>query len=75
MRSTSDSVSKQTTLLDGVGFGPSKWCVYGRGLNGSANKAMNSNIISNVKVHLKTLNGNVNIKKHESHGLLRARRN
>ena len=56
------NASKQTTLLDGVGFGPPKWCVYGRGLNGSANEAMNSNSISNVKVHLKIRNGNVNIK-------------
>ena len=40
--------SKQTTLLDGVGFGPPKWCVYGRGLNESAHEDMNGNSISNV---------------------------
>ena len=52
-------VSKQTTLLDGVDVGPSKWHVRGRGLNRSVHEGMND--VSNVKVHLKTRSGNVNI--------------
>ena len=51
--------SKQTTLLDGVDVGPPKQRVCWRGLNRSFHEAMNN--ISNVKVHLKTRSGNVNI--------------
>ena len=58
-------VSKQTTLLDGVDVGPPKQRVCWRGLNRYLHEAMNS--ISNVKVHLKTPNGNVNIVKYMRH--------
>ena len=54
------NLSKQTTLLDGIDVGPSKWRVCGRGLNKSVNEGMNN--ISNVKVHLKTRSGKVNIR-------------
>ena len=54
------NASKQTTLLDGVDVGPPKQRVCWRGLNGSVHEAMNN--ISNVKVHLKTRSGNVNIR-------------
>ena len=50
---------KQTTLLDGVDVGPLKQRVCWRGLNRYVHEAMND--ISNVKVHLKTSSGNVNI--------------
>ena len=53
------NVSKQTRLLDGVEVGPPKQRMCWRGLNRSVHEAMNN--ISNVKVHLKTCNGNVNI--------------
>ena len=53
------SVSKQTTLLDGADVGPFKQRVCWRCLNRSVHEAMNN--ISNVKVHLKTRSGNVNI--------------
>ena len=53
------NASKQTTLLDGVDVGPPKQRVYWRGLNRSVHEVMNN--ISNVKVHLKTCSGNVNI--------------
>ena len=53
------NVSKQTTLLDGVDVGPFKWHVCGRGLNGSVHEGMND--VSNVKVHLRTRSGNVNM--------------
>ena len=53
------NVSKQTTLLDGVDVGPPKQRVCWGGLNSSAHEA--NNYISNVKVHLKTRSGNVNI--------------
>ena len=52
-------VSKQTMLLDGVDVGPSKQRVCWRVLNRYVHEAMNS--ISNVKVHLKTRSGNINI--------------
>ena len=48
------NVSKQATLLDGL-----KWRVRGCGLNRFVHEGMNH--ISNVKVHLKTSSGNVNI--------------
>ena len=54
------NISKQTKLLDGVDVGPPKQCVCWRGLNRSVHEAMNN--ISNVKVHLKTRSGNVNIE-------------
>ena len=53
------NVSKQTTLLNGVDFGPLDWRVCGCGLNQFVHEGMNG--ISNVKVHLKTRSGNVNI--------------
>ena len=55
------NVSKQVTLLDGLDVTCSslKWRVYGCGLNRFIHDGMNH--ISNVKVHLKTLSGNVNI--------------
>ena len=53
------NVSKQTTLLDGVDVGLSLRRVCGRGLNRSVHEGMN--VVSNVKVHLKTCSGNVNI--------------
>ena len=53
-------VSKETTLLDGFDLGPPNWRVYVRGLNHSVHEGMKG--ISNVKVHLKTHSGNVNIK-------------
>ena len=53
------NVSKQTTLLEGVDVGPFKWPICGCGLNRSVHEGMND--VSNVKVHLKTHSGNVNI--------------
>ena len=52
-------VSKQTMLLDGVDVGPPKQHVCWRGLNRYVHEAMNN--VSNVKFHLKTRSGNVNI--------------
>ena len=52
-------VSKQATLLDGLGVSPLKWHVYGCGLNRFVHEGMNH--ISTLKVHLKTRSGNVNI--------------
>ena len=51
---------KRVLLLDGIDVGPPKWPIYGRGLNQSVHEGMKD--ISNVKVHLKTHSGNVNIK-------------
>ena len=53
------NVSKQATLLDGVDVDPLKWGVRWYGLNRFVHEGMND--ISNVKVHLKTRSGNVNI--------------
>ena len=53
------NISKQATLLDGADVGPLKWCVCECGLNWFVHEGMNG--ISNVKVHLKTRSGNVNI--------------
>ena len=53
------NVSKQATLLDGFDLSLLKWCVYGCGLNPFVHEGMND--ISNVKVHLKTRSGNINI--------------
>ena len=53
------NVSKQATLLDGFDVSPLKWRVCGCGLNRFVHEGMNH--ISNVKVHLKTRSGNVNI--------------
>ena len=55
------NVSKQATLLDGPDVSTLKWRVYGCGLNGIVHEGMNH--ISNVRVHLKTRSGNVNIKQ------------
>ena len=52
-------VSKQTALLDGIEAGLPKWCVCRRGLNRSIHEGMNN--ILNIKVHLRTCSGNVNI--------------
>ena len=57
------NVSKQATLLDGLDVSPLKWRVCGCGLNRFVHKGMNH--ISNVKVHLKTRNGNGNIANWE----------
>ena len=54
------NVSKQATLLDGLDVSPLKWRVCGCGLNRLVHEGMNH--ISNVKVHLKTRSGNVNIQ-------------
>ena len=54
------NVSKQATLLDGLDVSPFKWCVCGCGLNRFVHEGMNH--ILNVEVHLKTRNGNVNIR-------------
>ena len=53
------NVSKQATVLDGLDVSTLKWRVYGCGLNRFVHEGMNH--ISNVKVHLKTRSGNVNI--------------
>ena len=53
------NVSKQATLLDGLDVSPLKLHVCGCGLNRFVHEGMNH--ISNVKVHLKTRSGNVNI--------------
>ena len=53
------NVSKQATLLDGLDVSPLKWRVCRCGLNQFVHEGMNH--ISNVKVHLKTHIGNVNI--------------
>ena len=53
------NVSKQATLLDGPDVSPLKWRVFGCGLKRFVHEGMNH--ISNVKVHLKTRSGNVNI--------------
>ena len=55
------NVSKQATLLDGLDVSTLKWGVCGCGLNRFIHEGMNH--ISNVKVHLKTRSGNVNIKE------------
>ena len=53
------NASKQATLLDGLDVSPLKWRVCGCGLNRFVHEGMNH--ISNVKIHLKTRSGNVNI--------------
>ena len=55
------NVSKKATLLDGLDASLLKWRVCGCGLNRFVHESMND--ISNVKVHLKTRNGNINIVK------------
>ena len=60
------NVSKQATLLDGLDVSPLKWRVCGCGLNLFVHEGMNQ--ISNVKAHLKTRSGNVNIKVYTSAG-------
>ena len=52
-------VSKQAMLFDGLHVSPLKWRVCGCGLNRFVHEGMNH--ISNVKVHLKTRSGDVNI--------------
>ena len=53
------NIHKQTTFLDGVDIGPLKWCICGCVLIQSVHEGAKD--ISNVKVHLKTHSGNVNI--------------
>ena len=53
------NVSKQATLLDRLDVSPLKWRVCGCGSNRFAHEGMNH--ILNVKVHIKTCSGNVNI--------------
>ena len=55
------NVSKQARLLDGLDGSPLKWHVCGCGLNRFVHEVMKH--ISNVKVHLKSRSGNVNIAK------------
>ena len=54
------NVSKQATLSDGIDVSPLKWCALGCGLTRLVHEGMNHT--SNVKVHLKTRSGNVNIR-------------
>ena len=54
------NVSKQVTLLDGLDVSALKWRVCRCGLNRFVHEGMMG--ISNVKVHLKTSSGNVNIE-------------
>ena len=53
------NVSKQATLLDELDVSPLERRVCGCGLNRFVHEGMNP--VSNVKVHLKTRSGNVNI--------------
>ena len=53
------NVSKQATLLDGVDVSLLRWSVCGCGFIRIVHEGMNN--ISNVKDHLKTRSGNVNI--------------
>ena len=55
------NVSKQATFLDALDVSPLKLRVCGCGLNQFVHGGMND--ISNVKIHLKTRSGNVNIVK------------
>ena len=55
------NVSKQATLLDGLDVSQLKWRVCVCCFNRFVHEGMNH--ISNVKVHLKTRSGNVNIVK------------
>ena len=55
---TQTSVNK-TTLLDGVEVGTSKWRISMGCFIDRVHEAMNT--VSNVKVHLRTRSGNVNI--------------
>ena len=56
------NVSKQAKLLDGLDVSRLKWRVCGCGLNRFFHEGMNH--ILNVKVHLKTRSGNVNIVRY-----------
>ena len=56
------NVSKLATFLDGLDVSPLKWHVCGCGLKRFVHEGMNH--ISNVKVHLKTRSGNVNVRKY-----------
>ena len=57
------NVSKQATLLDGLDVSPLKWRVCGYVFNLFVHESMNH--ISNVKVHLKTRSGNVNMYQYD----------
>ena len=54
------NISKQATLLGGLAVSPLKWRLCGCGFNRVVHEGMNH--ISNVKIHLKTRSGNVNIR-------------
>ena len=54
------NVIKQETLLDGLDVSPLNWLLCACGLNRFVHEGMNH--ISNVKVHLKTRSGNVNLR-------------
>ena len=56
------NISKQATLLDGLDVSPFKWRICGCGLTRFVHEGMNH--ISNVKIHIKTCSGNVNIYKY-----------
>ena len=53
------NISLQAMLLDVLNISPLKWRVFEYCLNRFVHEGMNH--ISNVKVHLKTCSGNVNI--------------
>ena len=53
------NVSKQAALLDELDVSPLKWRVFGCGSNRFVHEGMNH--ISNVKVHLKTRSGCLNV--------------
>ena len=53
------NLCKQATLSDGIDVGPLKWRVCECGLRRFVHEGMND--ILNVKVHLKTRSGNVNM--------------
>ena len=63
------NVRKQTMLLDRADVGPPKQRTCWSGLNRSVHEPMIK--ISNVKVHLKTRSGNVNIRKQNNHNFIR----
>ena len=56
------NASKQTKLLDGLAVGPPRGCVSGHGLKQPVHEVVHD--IPNVKFHLKTRSGNVNIYKY-----------
>ena len=59
------NVSNQALLLDSIDLVPLKWRACGCGFYRFVHEDMNN--ISNVKAHLKTSSGNVNIFEHPQH--------